>query len=40
MCNRTREADIRKREFKVPWLEAGPSNYLDDEVDSNQEVVN
>ena len=29
-----------KREFKLPWREAGPPNHLDDEVDSNQQVVN
>ena len=28
-----------KREFKLPWREAGPSNYLDVEVDSDQQVV-
>ena len=28
-----------KREFKVPWREAGPPNHLDDKVDSNQKVV-
>ena len=25
-----------KRESQLPWLEAGPPNYLDDEVDSDQ----
>ena len=25
-----------KREFKLPWREAGPPNHYDDEVDSNQ----
>ena len=29
-----------EREFKLPWREAGPPNHLDDEVDSDQEVVN
>ena len=29
-----------KVEFKLPWREAGPSNHLDDEVDSDQQVVN
>ena len=28
-----------KREFKLRWREAGPPNYLVDEVDSDQEVV-
>ena len=28
------------REFKLPKREAGPPNYLDDEVDSDQCVVN
>ena len=28
-----------KREFKLPWSEAGPPNHLDDEADSEQ-VVN
>ena len=31
---------IWKREFKLPWREAGPPNYLDDGVDLDQEVVN
>ena len=25
-----------KREFKLPWREAGPPNRYDDEVDSDQ----
>ena len=25
-----------KREFKLPWREAGPPNHHDDKVDSNQ----
>jgi len=29
-----------KRGFKLPWREAGPPNYHDDKVDSDQEVVN
>ena len=29
-----------KREFKLPWREAGPPNHHDDKVDSDQEVVN
>jgi len=29
-----------KREFKLPWRQAGPPNHLDDKVDSDQEVVN
>ena len=38
-----RKVDIRlprKREFNLPWREAGPLNHLDDKVDSNQQVVN
>ena len=26
--------------FRLPWREAGPPNYLDDKVDSDQWVVN
>ena len=29
-----------KREFKLPWREAGPPDHLDDKVDSDQQVVN
>ena len=29
----------RKREFKLPWREAGPPNHHDDQVDSDQQVV-
>ena len=29
-----------KREFKLPWREAGSHNHLDDIVDSDQSVVN
>jgi len=29
-----------KREFKLPWREAGPPNHHDDKVDSDQYVVN
>ena len=29
-----------KGEFKLPWREAGPPDHLDDEVDSDHEVVN
>jgi len=29
-----------KREFKLPWSEAGPPNHLDDKMDSDQWVVN
>ena len=29
-----------KREFKLPWREAGPPNHLDDKEDSDQYVVN
>jgi len=25
-----------KREFKLPWREAGPPNHLDDKVESDQ----
>ena len=34
-----RKVNIRlpgKREFKLPWCEAGPPNYHDDKVDSDQ----
>ena len=34
-----RQMDIRlsrKQEFKLPWRKAGPSNHLDDKVDSDQ----
>jgi len=29
-----------KREFKLPWREAGPPYHHDDKVDSDQYVVN
>ena len=29
-----------KREFKLPWREAGPPNLHDDKMDSDQKVVN
>ena len=29
-----------KGEFKLPWREAGPPDHHDDEVDSDQYVVN
>jgi len=29
-----------KREFKLPWREAGPPTHHDDKVDSDQQVVN
>ena len=29
-----------QREFKLPWREAGPPNYLNDTIDSDQLVVN
>ena len=29
-----------KGEFKLPLQEAGPPNYLNDEVDSDQQIVN
>jgi hypothetical protein len=28
-----------KRELKLPWRQAGPHNHHDDEVDSDQQVV-
>ena len=34
-CNATWE-----REFSLPWREASPPNHHDDEMDSDQEVVN
>ena len=30
----------RKRKFKLPWREAGPSHHHDDKVDSDQKVDN
>jgi hypothetical protein len=30
----------RKREFKLPRRKAGPPNHEDDEVDSDQQIVN
>ena len=39
----SRKVDVRlpgKREFKLPWREAGPPNHRDDKVDSEQQVVN
>ena len=29
-----------KRQFKLPWREAGPPDHYDDKVDSDQKVVN
>ena len=29
-----------KREFKLPWREAGPPNHHEDKVDSDQQAVN
>ena len=29
-----------KKELKLPWREAGPPDHLNDEVDSDQYVVN
>ena len=29
-----------KKNFKLPWREAGPPNHHDDKVDSDQKVVN
>ena len=29
-----------KREFKLPWREAGPPNHVDDKVDADQQAVN
>ena len=29
-----------KRDFELPWREAGPPKHLDDKVDSDQQVVN
>ena len=42
-CVLARKVDIRlpeKKEFRLTWHEAGPPNYLDDKVDSDQKVVN
>ena len=36
------QVDVRlpgKREFKLPWREAGPPNHLDDKVESDQVVL-
>ena len=30
----------RKGNFEWPWREAGPSNHLEEKVDSDQQVVN
>ena len=30
----------KKKEFKLPWREAGPPNHLNDAVNSDQQVVN
>jgi hypothetical protein len=38
-----RRVDARltgKGEIKLPWREAGPPNYHDDEVNSDHQVVN
>ena len=35
----TRYKATWKREFKLPWREAGPPNHLDDVVDADQLVV-
>ena len=35
-----RRKAARKREFNLPWREAGPPNHLDDEVDSDRQVIN
>ena len=35
-----RHKAIWKREFKLPWREAGPPNHHDDKVDSDEQVVN
>ena len=38
-----RQQDIRlpgKGNLKLPWREAGPSNHLDDQADSDQQVAN
>jgi len=29
-------SNLGKREFKLPWREAGPPNHHDDKVDSDQ----
>jgi len=29
-----------RRDLKLPWRKAGPSNHLDDKADLNQQVVN
>ena len=35
----SREA-VCKKEFKLPWREAGPPNHHDDKVDSDKQIVN
>ena len=40
-CHQIRQGivDVRlpgKKEFKLPWREAGPPNHLDDKVDPDQ----
>ena len=38
MCERVQEGGCKatwKREFKLPWREAGPPNHHDDKVDSD-----
>jgi len=35
-CEEGRCKATWKREFKLPWREAGPPNHLDDKVDSDQ----
>ena len=37
---RVRVRFLPLREFKLPWREANPPNYLNDKVDSDQQVVN
>ena len=41
LCS-ARKVDVAtcKREFKLPWREAGPPNHHDDKVGSDQQVVN
>ena len=39
ICKNLRCKATLKREFKLPWREAGPPNYYNDEVDSDQQVV-
>ena len=40
LAARRQKECLLKREFKLPWREAGSPNHHDDIVDSDQQVVN